>query len=174
MCPRTVLDGDSPSFFAGGLTGITEERREPSVTDVAVERRVDTRRALELRLQGCTYAQIGTLLDPSEPFAPQTIHQHLQRFEQLMKDAESLPAFAANRAGLLDSVTFQALSKLSDSLADSEKVQKTPIRDLAVTAAVLIDKRRLEAGESTANIGIMAKICKESDEDLFEKRKGEK
>lgn len=134
-----------------------------------IDRCIDTRKALELRLQGLTYSQIGTLLSPSDPHPASSIHSHLRRFEKMVRDADLLPSFAANRAGMLDGLTFQALERLGDSLSDEEKVKKTPIRDLAVTAAVLIDKRRLESGESTANIGVISKLIVESDKDLFGK-----
>jgi hypothetical protein len=127
------------------------------------ERRIDTRKALELRLQGCTYKQIGTLLSPDAPYPASSIHSHLQRFSQLTSNADDLPTFQHNRAGLIDAVEFRLLA----SLADQDAIQKMSYRDRAVSYGIIVDKRRLETGQSTSNISVLGKIVQQADSELF-------
>lgn len=127
------------------------------------ERTVDTIKALEYRLKGLTYKQIGTLLCPEQPFCPQSIHQQLSRFDAFLKDADSLPTFQSNRADLINAVEFKLLA----SLTDDQAIEKMSYRDRAVSYGIIVDKRRLETGQSTSNISVLGKIVQQADSELF-------
>lgn len=131
-----------------------------------VDRHIDIKKALEYRLKGCTYEQIGVLLDPAQPFCKQGVQQALQRFHALTSEAEDLPTFQQHRANLMDAVEFKLLA----SLADQDAIQKMSYRDRAVSYGIIVDKRRLETGQSTSNISVLGKIVQQADSELFKKQ----
>jgi hypothetical protein len=137
------------------------------MAETALARSIDLKKALELRLKGCTYEQIGVLLDPEQPFCKQGVQQALQRFHDLTSEADDLPTFQHNRAGLIDAVEFKLLA----SLADDTAIQKMNYRDRAVSYGIIVDKRRLETGQSTSNISVLGKIVQQADAELFKKDK---
>lgn len=132
-----------------------------------VERRIDPIKALEYRLKGITYTDIGTLLCPDQPFSAQAVQNCLIRFESFLKDADLLPSFQTNRANLIDAIEYKLLA----SLTDDEAIQKMSYRDRAVSYGIIVDKRRLETGQSTSNISVLGKIVQQADADLFRKEK---
>lgn len=138
------------------------------MAETVLDRKIDPIKALDLRMKGLTYAQIGAVLCPEQPFCKQAIDQALSKFDKFIQDAEHLPAFQQNRLSLLDAVEH----RLMDSLLDDDVLAKANLRDRAVSYGIIVDKRRLESGQSTSNIALLSKIVQGSDSDLFTKKAG--
>jgi hypothetical protein len=116
-------------------------------------------------LKGLTYEAIGAALCPEQPYTPQTVQGHLQRFQRFLDNPEDLGAYDQNRTSVLNALELELLR----SLADGEAIQKASLRDRTIAFGTVFDKRRLEAGKSTENLGLLGRIVVESAKDLFVK-----
>ena len=115
-------------------------------------RSIDLGKALKMRLQGNTLDEIGKVLGHTR----QSIHRCLQNFEPLLTSLQpgTLTAYAEERSNLLSAIEL----RMTASLADEQAIQKSSLRDRAVTLGIITDKRRLEAGQSTSNTMLLGKL----------------
>lgn len=113
---------------------------------MAAPTKIDTKKALALRLKGNTYKDIANMMGVTE----QGVHAHLKPFLPLLEHAEGLPAFKANQADIYDVVR----SKLIGSMIEPEKLQKASVNNLAYAAKAMHEMSRLERDQSTSNVAV--------------------
>ena len=130
----------------------------------------NTAKALELRFKGLTYEAIGAALCPDNPYTRQTVQEHVSRFLQLLDNPHALSAYEENRGKILSSLEFELLR----SLADEEAIQKASLRDRTIAFGTIFDKRRLESGQSTSNLGVLTRHIQAVDGNLFDSQQEKK
>lgn len=104
-------------------------------------KKIDTEKALELRLKGVSLKDIADHFGTSK----QAVHQCLAKFTHLI-DPDSLRTYRNHRGDVFALKQAAALSAMTD-----EKLEASSARDLATIAGILYDKERLETGQSTEN-----------------------
>jgi len=109
----------------------------------------DTNKLLKLRLEKhLTYDQISELTGMPKT----TVYERLSWFEKLVKDPEQLQAYREQRGVLLSGVEAQLLTEL----ANSDKLEKASLNNVAYAFGQIHMARRLEEGKSTSNLSIHA------------------
>jgi hypothetical protein len=144
---------------------MAEQALMDSPSTAPSERIFDLKKALELRLKGLTYEQIGVALNADRPYCAQAVHYQLQQFERFTGASEALPAYESNRVGLLNAVEW----KLMASCMDEDKLAKASLNNVAYALTQVSTLRRLESGQSTSNVNVLSRIVSQSDQDLFKK-----
>ena len=105
---------------------------------------VDINKALTLRLKhGLSYGDIAKQLNVTKG----GVWRRLKPFEDLIKDPDSITAYDANRANLLNSAEMTMLKEI----VNSDKLKSASVNNLAYAYNTLFQARRLTLGESTAN-----------------------
>ena len=122
--------------------------------------KIDPIEAYKLRYQnGLTFCQIGKHFGVKAS----SVVQRLQRLSALMHSKEQAFEYEAVKPQLLSSVEQQLLA----SLASPDKIEKATLNNVAYAFTQIHMAKRLEENKSTANVGILSKLVKESDETLF-------
>jgi hypothetical protein len=140
-----------------------EEKKElvQSEEKKRVINRIDIQKALKLRLQGNTFEEIGTVLGVSK----QAVEQRLDGFKEFFRGITGIGdinAYAEERKQILSA----AEQTLLRSVLDEQAIQKAPLASRVMAFGVLYDKRRLEEGKSTENLGILGKLIISSEDEL--------
>ena len=132
----------------------------PPVIIKPSQQKVDTGKALKMRLQGQTFAQIATVFDCT----PSAIHQALKKFEPFLNGLEpgSLTAYSEHRADLFNTVE----AHLTASLLDPDCLAKASLNNRAYAFKQIHEARRLESGQSTQNISVLGKLILQAEEQL--------
>ena len=114
-------------------------------------------KVVELRNQGLSFKQIGTLLG----YAGAYCFRVYQKFNELLPRPEILEAYSHNRIDLLNSTELLML----ENLHDRDKLKDASLNNVAYSLGQVSNLRRLEAGQSTSNVGISieAKLSKALD-----------
>ncbi len=107
------------------------------------ERKIDTAKALQLRLQGLSYQDIADHFNVTRSAA----YQKLNNYFTNLPDLQDL-----NKSNVLEGLWKAASTKMLVESLNPNKVKKASSRDLMTSAAIAFDKYRLEAGKSTENI----------------------
>jgi hypothetical protein len=113
--------------------------------DRKTRRRPLLKRAVELRLRGLSYDDIATKLG----VAKSTVHEQLSGVFDLL-DPERVNAYREHRVTLLDALELKMLGALSDD----ERIAKASLNNAAFTFTQVFNARRLESGQSTANLAL--------------------
>lgn len=121
--------------------------------ETELEPSIETSKALKLRLQGLTYAEIGKL---AGGLSPQAIEQRLSRFKRLLEDPQGNQAYADHEAELLDATRAKVITTLVEKLHD-ENIKVSPYQ-LVGMHGWLLNSARLIRGESTANVHSLTEI----------------
>ena len=119
---------------------------------------IDVMQVIKLReVNGLSYGQIGKHLGYSVPH----ISRVYRKFRKLLPSADILNAYKSSRIDLLNSMEL----KLLQNLNNEDKLKDASLNNVAYTIGQVSNLRRLEAGQSTANIGISieAKLAKALD-----------
>lgn len=106
--------------------------------------RVDVGKALELLLRGCSYSEIGRMMNVS----PQAVHKRMARFIAILDDPDIVRQFDSN----MDMMLSGSMVKLLSAAVDDAKIKKSSTYQLAASFGILFDKQRLVRGQSTANV----------------------
>lgn len=109
-----------------------------------VDRKIDVGKALKHRLNGNSFADIGTLLCREQPFSKQAVEQALKPFELFLNNPETVTAYRDNKANLLESAELVLLS----DLLDDEKRKKASLNNVAYSMSQISNQLRLERGPS--------------------------
>jgi predicted DNA-binding protein YlxM (UPF0122 family) len=127
---------------------------------VAKPHRVDVAKALKLRLQGATLPDIAAL----QGVSPQAIDQALRKFQPFLRGIEEgeLTAYSEERANLFNRVE----QHLTASLLDPDALAKASLNNRAYAFKQIHEARRLETGQSTANVSILGKLIAAAEEKL--------
>lgn len=121
----------------------------------AIDTRIDTGKALELRLKGLSFAQIGKL---AGGMSKQAIEQRLSKFTRLLDNPEAVSAFRQHEAELLDAVRSSLITSLADDLRVKKGKGKLSGYQKVGMYGILFDKMRLLRNESTANVSNLTAI----------------
>ncbi len=143
---------------------MSEEKEEKKVI-----KRIDISKALKLRLQGNTFEEIGSILGVSK----QAVEQRLDSFKHIFShigNVGELEAYSEERKNILSA----GESKLLASVLDEKAIEKAPLAARVMAFGTIYDKRRLEEGKSTENLGILGKILIEAEEGLGTTKKEDK
>jgi hypothetical protein len=130
--------------------------------------RIDVQKALKLRLQGNTFEEIGAVLGVSK----QAVEQRLDGFKEFLAgitDVGQLESYAEERKSILNAAEM----KLLGAVLDEDAIKKAPLAARTMAFGVLYDKRRLEEGKSTENLGILGKLIVESEGELGAENSGQ-
>ena len=139
------------------VTAILTTQPEPQDT------RIDVSRAWSLRIKhGLSYQQIADMLGCSK----QGVHQVLRKFSEIIDNPKAVAAYQDARVDLLT----VAEERLLRSVVDEEAIQKAGLRDRVIAFGTVYDKRRLEAGQSTQNLGILSQQIQDMDREVFKIR----
>ena len=114
----------------------------PPISDKAV---------IELRIKGFTHEEIGQHFGVSR----QAITKRLKGIFKLI-DGGKLEAYRQHRVSILEGLEIEVLSELSKP----DKLQKASANNLAYVLTSIHNARRLEAGESTENVGLAVIVAR--------------
>lgn len=123
-------------------------------------RKLDRKQVLDLHGKGLTTLEIAQ----HQGVAPSTVWRFLDRSQPQM---EALEQFKGGRADVLAELQAKSLDvqdRILDSLDDRVLATLTPyqksglLHALNVQAGTLYDKERLERGQSTTNVSLIAKM----------------
>ena len=95
-----------------------------------------------------------------------TVHAALHRLNDLVPDPDAVAAFEAVEASVMTS----AKARLLASCLDSDVIAKASLNNRAYAFSQVANHERLVKGQSTSNIGILAKLIVQADHGLFEKK----
>jgi hypothetical protein len=138
----------------------TEVDALPEVTTITKHNRVDVAKALKMRVQGATLPDIAAI----QGVSPQAIDQALKKFEPFIKGLEpgQLAAYSEERANLFNAVEMH----LTASLLDADTMAKASLNNRAYAFKQIHEARRLESGQSTANLSVLGKIVTAAEDRL--------
>lgn len=114
-----------------------KEKRKPTG-------KIDVQKALELRLKGLSYEDIGKHFGVSK----MAVCKRLK--DRLPDKRVDLEAFKRNRADLLASKQKLILDSMTQ-----EQIEKIPPQSRPTAFGILYDKERLERGQSTQNVEVI-------------------
>ena len=122
--------------------------------------KIDVAKALRLRLQGATLADIAEM----QGVTPQAIDQALKRFQPFVQGLEpgQLSAYSEERANLFNVVE----QHLTGSLLDPQALEKASLNNRAYALKVIHEARRLETGQSTSNLSVLGKLVMQAESSL--------
>lgn len=86
--------------------------------------------------------------------AKSTVHERIQRFNELVPDAGTIQSFRDRRADVMDGLMIKLLARASDP----DAINKMTPYQCVGSFGLLYDKMRLETGKSSANISILSKL----------------
>lgn len=135
------------------------ETRLPIVTKPS-QQKIDTGKALKLRLQGLSCEEIGKIFSVSRS----AVDQALQKFKPFLEslNGSSLQAYSDERASLFNVVE----QHLTGSLLDPDALAKASLNNRAYALKVIHEARRLESNQSTSNISVLGKFIQQAESAL--------
>ena len=123
----------------------------PPEIDHKIDKTVPLKTLVELRFQGKSNPEIAKMFGISR----QAVHQRLSGFLANL-DAGKLEAYRKNRVALFEYIEATLLSEL----VNPDRVKKATLGNVAYALTQVHQARRLEAGESTQNLGLHALVEK--------------
>ncbi len=116
------------------------------LNDILIEHKdFDLGKALTLRLANKnSYQEIADLMNCPKA----TVYYRLSKFDKLIADPHAIHGYDVNRANLLTSIEMEVALKI----LDGDSLQKSTANQLGYLLKIVNEARRLEKGESTANI----------------------
>jgi DNA-binding CsgD family transcriptional regulator len=137
---------------------MSEEKKE--LVQSEAKKSIDVQKALKLKLLGNSYQEIADILGCSK----QGVHAALTKFETFLGGLNQgdLQAYAEERRSILNSAELTLLR----SVVDEEAIKKAPLASRVMAFGIMYDKRRLEEGKSTENLGILGKLIISSEDEL--------
>jgi len=116
------------------------------------KRKLNVVKALELRLKGYTYADIGKSLGVSR----QGAQKALSKFGNLLDNPEAVNAYKMHEPDLISSAKLQ----VAVSLVDASKLEKASLNNAAYAFTQLNQAERLLRDQSTANISVRSEVVR--------------
>lgn len=127
----------------------TRATRRGRKTGKEIDKPLDLQKVVSLRLHNkLTYEQIANQFGVSK----QCIHQKLKPLLKMMNNPEATQAYRENRAEFLDNVERE----LTSHLLDPSKLKAASVNNLAYAVSQLNNIGRLERGQSTSNVQVIA------------------
>ena len=125
----------------------------PTIPAAVQKTKIDLEKALELRLKGLSFRDIGKYFGCAHTSVAERLRPYVQN------DDIDLDTFKKNRADLLTMKQGQVMAAMSQ-----EDIDKASLRDKAIVFGTLYDKERLERGQSTSNQSVFFQIVQTSDQ----------
>jgi len=119
-----------------------------------VEPGIETAKALQLRLRGLSYSEIGRI---AGGLSAQAIEQRLSKFRRMIENPQAISEYRENEAELLDSVRMELITTLVDDVRRKGKRALSGYQKVGMYG-ILFDKMRLLRNESTANVSNLTAI----------------
>ena len=152
------------------MSSTLQPSEDTSSTPLRRTQEFNTAKALELRFKGLTYEAIGAVLCPEDPYTPQTVQGHLQRFQRFIANPQDVLAFESTRTQMLTALELEMMR----SLADESCIEKASLNNRAYAFKQIHEARRLESGQSTSNLGVLTKHIQAVDGNLFDSQQEKK
>jgi len=111
-------------------------------------RKIDVAQALKMRLKGFTYQAIADKFGVRK----QAVCASLKAFTSVLQDTGRTLAYVDCKAEVLDAVEARMVSEM----VDPGKLEKASVNNLAYAISQLDHIKRLERGQSTENLDVMA------------------
>lgn len=111
------------------------------------EQKIDVSKALQQRLQGLSYEQIGKL---QGNFTPQSVQWALKRFDRFLTDPIATNAYRANKSALWEA----AEEVLSTALTDPVAIKKASLNNRAYTFSQIRQAVRDEKGPQAVPLAL--------------------
>jgi IS30 family transposase len=125
-------------------------------------KKLDLVAAYKLRVVNrLSFAEIAKALNVPKS----TVHAALHRLNDLIPDPDAVAAFEAVEANVLTSVKARLLA----SCLDPKVIAKASLNNRAYAFSQVANHERLVKGQSTSNIGLLAKLIVQADQGLFKK-----
>lgn len=122
--------------------------------------KIDLAQAYKLRVVNrLSFGEIAKTLNVPKS----SVHAALQRLHKLVPDPDAVKAYEEVRPTLLTAIEHRLMA----SLTDEEAVQKASLNNRAYAFQQIFNARRLETGQSTQNLSLMAKLMGKALEDLY-------
>ncbi len=119
--------------------------------------KLDVKKALCLRIENnMTYDQIAKQLGVTR----QAVFKSLKPLMRLMDNPEATAAYRDNRAEFMDSVE----RVLASHLVDKDKLKAASVNNIAYAVSQINNIGRLERGQSTQNVAVVAGLSPEDRE----------
>lgn len=118
-------------------------------------KKIDVGKALELRLKGLSYEEIGKQFGCSKV----AVFDRLKRFRNMLDDPDSIKVYEDNTSKLLSNAQVSLLS----AALNPDTVKKSSTLQLLSGYGILFDKQRIINNLSTANISIRDNAVRLSD-----------
>jgi hypothetical protein len=110
---------------------------------------LDLQKIVNLRLKNkLSYRQIGAMCGVSKD----TIKDRLRPLKRLLANPEAVENYRENRADYMDVIEH----KLATQILDEDKLKTASVNNIAYAMAQLNNIGRLERGQSTANVQVIA------------------
>ena len=110
---------------------------------------LDLQKIVTYRLKNkLSYRQIGAVMGVSKD----TIKDRLKPLKRLLKDPAAVDIYRENRADMMDAIERE----LATQILDEDKLKSASVNNIAYAMAQLNNIGRLERGQSTANVQVIA------------------
>ena len=118
---------------------------------------LDLQKIVNYRLKNkLSYRQIGAVMGVSKD----TIKDRLRPLKRLLSDPAAVDTYRENRADMMDAIE----SRLATQILDDDKLKAASVNNIAYAMAQLNNIGRLERGQSTANVAVVAGLSPEDRE----------
>ena len=122
---------------------------------------LDLQKIVTYRLKNkLSYRQIGAVMGVSKD----TIKDRLRPLKRLLKDPAAVDIYRENRADMMDAIERE----LATQILDEDKLKSASVNNIAYAMAQLNNIGRLERGQSTANVAVVAGLS-ENDREWLQK-----
>jgi predicted DNA-binding protein YlxM (UPF0122 family) len=135
--------GSKPTPNPENLPAIPEEAPIPNDDIATIDTSIDISKAVKLRfVNGLSYKEIAEAINAKKT----TVYDALQPFNKMMASENYLTAFRENQVPILEKI----LSDLAVNIADSDKLKKASLNNVAYSFDRVFNALRLLKGEATS------------------------
>ena len=114
-------------------------------------KKLDIAQVIQLKdTNGLSFSKIGKMLD----YSPGYIHKAYNEFKNILPSPEILDTYVQNKDRVFQGVE----QKIVANIADEERLSKANVQQLGNVLKNVSNLRRLEAGQTTQNIGVGLEI----------------
>ena len=143
------------------LPAVTKNKKNGQTKDISKNVKgsvqLDLQKIVNYRLRNkLSYRQIGAIMGVSKD----TIKDRLRPLKSLLSDPAAVDIYRDNRADMMDAIE----SRLATQILDEDKLKGASVNNIAYAMAQLNNIGRLERGQSTSNVAVVAGLSPEDRE----------